>query len=117
MTLAEQYFAIWNETDAEQRARLIEKTWAPEGTFVDPSFAATGYDELSAMAGTAQGMFPGLRFTVTGTVDEHHEHLRWSWELAGGGQPAVAGGTDVVTLGPDGRIRAVIGFLDFAPAH
>lgn len=117
MTLAEQYFAIWNETDAEQRARLIEKTWAPEGTFVDPSFEATGYDELSAMVGTAQGMFPGLRFTVTGTPDEHHDRIRWTWELAAEGQPAVARGTDIVTVAADGRITSVVGFLDFAPAH
>ena len=114
MTLAEQYFAIWNETDAEQRARLIEKTWAPEGTFVDPSFEATGYDELSALVGTAQGMFPGLRFTVTGTPDEHHDRVRWTWELAAEGQPAVAGGTDIVTVAADGRISSVVGFLDFA---
>ncbi|GAB3814655.1 nuclear transport factor 2 family protein [Kribbella italica] len=117
MTLAEQYFAIWNETDAEQRARLIEKTWAPDGTFVDPSLEATGYAELSAMVGTAQGLFPGLRFAVTGDVDEHHDHLRWTWELAADGQPAVAGGTDIVTVTADGRISSVVGFLDFAPAH
>jgi hypothetical protein len=116
-TLAEQYFAIWNETDADLRASAIEKTWAPDGTFVDPSFAATGYDELSAMVGTAQGMFPGLRFAVTGTIDEHHDRLRWTWELAAEGQKAVAGGTDIVTVAPDGRISSVVGFLDFAPAH
>ncbi|MEV6287081.1 nuclear transport factor 2 family protein [Kribbella sp. NPDC051770] len=117
MNLAEQYFAIWNETDAEQRARLIEKTWTPDGHFVDPSFEATGYEELSAMVGTAQGMFPGLRFAVVGKIDEHHDRVRWTWELAADGQEAVAGGTDIVTVGAGGRIRSVVGFLDFAPAH
>ncbi|WP_432944080.1 nuclear transport factor 2 family protein [Kribbella sp. CA-253562] len=115
--LAEQYLAIWNETDAERRGAALEATWAPDGTFVDPSFEAAGYEELGAMIATAQQMFPGLRFQPTGTVDAHHDRIRWTWELAAEGQPAVAGGTDIVTVGPDGRIRSVIGFLDFAPAH
>ncbi|WP_020388596.1 nuclear transport factor 2 family protein [Kribbella catacumbae] len=116
-TLAGQYFAMWNEADADARSAIISKTWAPEGSFVDPSFEVSGYDGLNKLVGTAQQMFPGHAFSVTGEIQEHHNRLRWTWHLAAEGQEPVAGGTDVVTLAPDGRIHEVIGFLDFAPAH
>ena len=115
--LADQYFAMWNSDDADRRAEIIEAAWSGDGVFVDPSFEVSGHDGLSKMVETAHEMFPGYRFSQTGDIDEHHNRLRWSWELAADGQPAVAGGTDVVTLDADGKIQEVIGFLNFAPAH
>ncbi len=115
--LAGQYFAIWNETDPDLRAKLIETTWSTDGLFVDPSFEAGGHEDLSMLFATAQQMFPGHAFAQTGEIEEHHNRLRWTWHLAAPGQEPVAGGTDVVTLNPDGKIREVVGFLDFAPAH
>ncbi|MGW1340906.1 nuclear transport factor 2 family protein [Kribbella sp. NPDC002412] len=116
-TLADQYFAMWNEADADRRAALIEASWATDGTFVDPSFEATGHDELNKLVGGAQQMFPGLAFVRIGEIDEHHSYLRWTWHLKAEGQEPVAGGTDIVLLTADGRIQRVIGFHDFAPAH
>jgi len=115
--LADQYFAMWNAADADRRAELIAGTWTEDGTFVDPSFETNGHDELNKLVGGAQQMFPGLSFVRIGDIDEHHNRLRWTWQLAADGTPPVAGGTDVVTLDADGRIREVVGFLNFAPAH
>jgi hypothetical protein len=114
---ADQYFAMWNEDDADVRAKLIADLWVDEAMFTDPSFEVTGQDGLTKMVETAHEMFPGFRFSQTGTIDEHHNRLRWTWELAQPGQQAVAGGTDVVTLAPSGKILEVIGFINFAPAH
>lgn len=116
-SLAEQYLAMWNEADAGRRAEIIAASWATDCSYVDPSFEVTGHDGLVAMVDTAQQMFPGLAFRLAGDIDAHHDRLRWSWELAPEGQQAVAGGTDIVTLDADGKIRDVIGFLNFAPAH
>ena len=55
-TLAEQYFAMWNEADADRRAELIAGTWTEDATFVDPSFEATGHDELNKLVGAVQQM-------------------------------------------------------------
>ncbi|ADB29467.1 conserved hypothetical protein [Kribbella flavida DSM 17836] len=115
--LADRYFALWNETDSDRRATAITTTWASDGAFVDPSFEATGHQELNALIAGAQQLFPGHRFTRTGEIDHHHNHLRWTWELAAEGRAPIAGGTDIVTLTPAGQIQQVIGFLDFAPAH
>jgi hypothetical protein len=114
--LADQYFAMWNEADADRRAALIADTWTTDASFVDPSFEVTGQDDLNKLVGTAQQMFPGLAFVRTGEIDEHHTYLRWTWHLKAPGQDPVAGGTDIVLLA-DGRIHQIIGFHDFAPAH
>jgi hypothetical protein len=116
-TLADQYFAMWNEADADRRAALIEAIWTADATFVDPSFEVTGHDALNKLVGTAQQMFPGLAFVRVGDIDEHHTYLRWTWHLTAPGADPVAGGTDIVVLTDDGRIEQVIGFHDFAPAH
>lgn len=62
-------------------------------------------------------MFPGHSFRLAGEIDVHHNRLRWRWELAAEGQPAIAGGTDCATLDADGKLCEVVGFFDFAPAH
>ncbi|QNE20160.1 nuclear transport factor 2 family protein [Kribbella qitaiheensis] len=115
--LAEQYFAMWNEDDTDVRAGIVANLWVDEAMYVDPSFDVTGHDDLTKMVETAHQMFPGYRFTQTGTIDEHHNRLRWTWELAQPGHPAVAGGTDLVTIAPNGKILEVVGFHDFAPSH
>ena len=116
-TLAGQYIAMWNETDAEARAGIIEQIWSADCVFVDPNFDVNGHDGLSKMVETAHQMFPGFAFSLTGEVDEHHNRLRWSWHLAAEGQVPVAGGTDVATLDADGKLGEVVGFHDFEPAH
>jgi hypothetical protein len=115
--LADQYFAMWNEADADRRAALIEASWAADATFVDPSFEVTGHEDLNKLVGAAQQMFPGLAFVRIGDIDEHHTYLRWTWHLKAEDQDPVAGGTDIVLLTPDGRVQQLIGFHDFAPAH
>ncbi len=56
-------------------------------------------------------------FRLTGAVDGHHDTARFSWELVSetDGAAPVAG-SDVITLDAGGRITAVLGFLDRAPA-
>ena len=45
-------------------------------------------------------------------MDGHHEQLRFSWELGpAGGAPPIAG-PDVAVTDGNGRLRAVLGFLD-----
>lgn len=113
--LADRYFEIWNETDPARRAELVAASWSADGLYVDPLFEARGHTALSDLVAGAHQLFPGHRFTRTGTIDHHHDRIRWSWELAAPGAAPVAGGTDIVTLTPDGRLAEVIGFHDFAP--
>ena len=115
-TVVENYFAMWNETDASRRRGLIEAAWTPDASYLDPMFAADGADGLDALVAGVHQQFPGHRFRLIGAVDVHHDRARWGWELAGpdGGAP-VAAGVDFALLAPDGRLRQVTGFFG-APA-
>jgi hypothetical protein len=113
--LIDRYIAMWNETDSERRRDLIARTWTEDATYVDPVVQGDGRGAIDAMVGAVQQRFPGHRFRRTSAVDCHHDRVRFAWELASDrGQPVV-GGVDFGILA-DGRLQAVTGFFDSAPA-
>jgi hypothetical protein len=115
-TIVQRYLAAWNETDAAARRTAIEEVFTADVRYVDPLAAVEGREALDGLIGAVQGQFPGLVFTAGGPVDAHHEQARFTWHLGpAGGEPLVVG-FDVAELGPDGRIRTVLGFIDQAPA-
>jgi len=107
------YFAMWNEPDATRRREVIEATWTPDASYVDPMFDAEGPDALDAMVAGVHEQFPGHRFRPTGNVDAHNNRARWGWELVGpNGGSTVVSGVDFAVLAPDGRLREVTGFFE-----
>jgi hypothetical protein len=111
-TVVDGYFAMWNESDPRRRQELTAATWSPDASYVDPLFAADGYEGLDALVAGVHERYPGLRFRLIGTVDVHHDRARWSWEFgAPDGSPPVAAGVDFAVLAPDGRLRTVTGFF------
>ncbi len=101
----------YGETDDATRAALIERVWDPDGVLVDPPFSGTGHAEITALAGAAQGQFPGHTFRRTSAIDAHHDVARYTWELVGPDGTVAVAGTDVVLLGADGRLHYVAGFF------
>jgi hypothetical protein len=114
-SLVDSYIAAWNATDAAERLALVARTWTPDATYVDPMMRGDGHPGIDAMIAGAQGQYPGLSFSRRGALDVHGDNIRFSWDLGPAGAAAVAGGTDFAIL-EGGRIKAVTGFLDFAPA-
>ncbi len=115
-TLVQRYLAAWNATDPAERRAAIEAVFAPEARYVDPLADVTGTDALDALIAGAQEQFPGMRFTPVGEVDAHHDVCRFQWGLGPEGAEPLVIGFDVVTVGEDGRITGVHGFLDKVPA-
>jgi SnoaL-like protein len=115
--VVDQYLAAWNETDAADRRRKIDALWAADGTYTDPLAAVAGRDGLSELIGTAQQQFAGLTFVRGATYDEHHNIVRFTWDLvpAAGAEP-VAVGFDVAEVNEAGQISNVYGFIDKMPA-
>jgi hypothetical protein len=99
------------ETDPARRAELIAAAWTPDATFVDPMFAATGHDEIAAVADAVVNGYPGQRFVRTTEVDEHHGFIRYGWALVAPDGAVTVTGLDVAQLADDGRIRTVTGFF------
>jgi len=112
--LVDRYLDGWNETDAGRRRALIAATWTDAATYLDPMMQGEGRDGIDAMIRAVQDRFPGHRFRRAGEVDAHHDRIRFSWELAAEGGPALAKGTDFGVLA-DGRFQVVTGFLDQLP--
>jgi hypothetical protein len=112
--VADQYIALWNETDAARRLQLLQAHWTGDARYVDPMAEASGHAQISTLVGGVQQRFPGFRFRLKGQPDGHGEHLRFSWTLGPSGAEDLIEGTDFAQL-DDGRLRAVTGFLDKVP--
>ena len=116
LEIIKRYLEAWNETDPAARRALVESLWAADGSYTDPLADVRGPDAIASLIGAAQQQFPGLEFTLGGTVDANHNQARFTWHLGpAGGEPIVIG-FDVVVLAGDERIASVHGFLDQVPA-
>src|SRR5262249_46344172 len=102
------WFAAWNETDAGKRAALIAACCAPDVTFRDQWSALAGQDDLVPHIGGAQQFVPGIAVARTGPVRHCQGTLLVDWAMQQGGT-AIASGSNVFELTPDGRIRAAVG--------
>jgi hypothetical protein len=114
--LIDRYLACWNETDSTARRDLITKTWADDASYIDPLVDAQGHDALDAAIAATQGQFPGHVFALAGPVDAHHDVARFSWGLGRDGDEPLVIGSDVASVGTDGRLARVVGFLDKVPS-
>jgi hypothetical protein len=114
--IVERYFACWNETDPTARRKLVDETWAAGGYYADPLAEARGTEAIDATIAAAQGQFPGLVFTRAGAVDAHHRQARFRWHLGPAGGESLVDGFDVIEADEDGKITAVLGFLDRVPS-
>lgn len=113
-SVAQRYIALWNETDAARRERLLEADWAADAHYVDPLMQASGREQISALVGAVHQRYPGFRFNLLGHADAHGENLRFSWTLGPSGAQDLIQGTDFVRL-DGGKLAAVTGFLDKVP--
>jgi len=115
--LVVSYLAAWNETNPARRRELVAQTWGGCGSYVDAHRHGEGHDGIDAMIATAQGMFPGYRLRLVSKIEAHNGNFRFSWAAGGAeGAPLFLAGTDFATVGEDGRITAVVGFVDASPA-
>jgi hypothetical protein len=111
------YIAAWNETDPARRRDVIASTWSEDGSYLDSHRDSTGHAAIDAMIGAVQQQFPGYRFRLSSGIEAHHDRVRFSWTAGGTEQaPLFFGGTDFAMLAPDGRLRAVTGFIDAMPS-
>jgi hypothetical protein len=112
-TAIEGYFAMWNERDPARRRAIITATWTPDGSYIEPLMAVEGHEALDAGVAGMQAQFPGHSIRPLGDFETHHDRVRWRWELIGpDGGDALAAGTNIGVLAPDGRLRQVTGFFD-----
>lgn len=113
-TVARDYIALWNETDAPRRAELLRAGWREDALYLDPLMQGRGHGAISALVGAVHQRYPGFRFALLGRPDAHGQQLRFSWTLGPADAPELIQGTDFVEL-VDGQLARVTGFLDKVP--
>ncbi|MGH7935269.1 MAG: nuclear transport factor 2 family protein [Candidatus Binataceae bacterium] len=114
--LVDRYIAIWNETDAGRRRDLVARTWTETASYLDPMMQGEGPTAIDAMIQAVQQRFPGHRFRLVGNVDSYQDRVRFCWELAPEGGPALVKGSDFGLIA-NGKLATITGFLDQVPAQ
>src|SRR5262249_48917786 len=109
------YVASWNETEPARRRAAIAEAWSERGSYRDPVMTSDGHAALDAMLAGVQAKFPGFVLKRISRVDHHNYAVRFSWSLGPASGPSVVEGVDFCTLGPDGRLASVVGFIDKMP--
>lgn len=107
------YGAAWQEPDERARRDLLERCWARDGVYCDPTTVVHGRDALLAHLGDFQERMPGHRLVLSSDVDEHPGWMRFGWQLLCPDGAVVIDGLDLGERDEDGRLRRIVGF--FAP--
>jgi hypothetical protein len=104
------YGAAWVEPDEQARRALLDKAWADDGTYSDPTGSADGRDALVAHIGGFQAMMPGHTIDNASGVDTRDNVFRFAWVMRNGSE-VVLEGMDYGEFADDGRIAKIVGFF------
>lgn len=113
-TIVQQYIDFWNAGSAAEQRDLATATFADSFSYHAPVGVMRDVEELVNFRNQFAEHSPGYEFRSRTEPQAHHDRARLQWELVVDGT-SFATGTDVLELGPDGRIVSVAGFLDRAP--
>jgi hypothetical protein len=114
--IVNSFVEVWNEADAERRARRMREACVENMLYVNYEEEAQGYEGLNRMANDLQTQYPGHHFRRTSGVDVHRGGLRFTWQFLDPKGETIATGMEVGTCAPDGRIQNIISFNGALPA-
>jgi hypothetical protein len=110
------YFAAWNETDAEERGRLLQRSLSDDAELVDPTGRWRGVDGLSERIAHYHADAPGTKVLPSTGVDAHNDVERYGWRIVDPSGNEVMEGLDVAQRDRDGRLRRILMFHGALPA-
>lgn len=113
-TTIDSYFECWNSPDEASRMVAIERTWTAAATSTDPLADVTGHEAIANMMAGVGEQYPGHRFAQVGSIDVHHDLVRWGWQMVDPDGQQVIDGIDVAWVDPTGRISKLAGFFGAA---
>ncbi|HEX6446592.1 MAG TPA: nuclear transport factor 2 family protein [Streptosporangiales bacterium] len=111
----DRYLRFWNAATPDEQRRLAAETLAEDIEYRAPIGLLEGTQALIDFRDQVTGHLGSLSFHRRGDVQVHHDRARLPWRIEARGEETFAAGIDVLTFGPDGRIRSVVAFLDKAP--
>jgi hypothetical protein len=131
LELVDRYVAVWNEPDPDRRRQAVATIWTEDAAhLLEPPrevreaaaalrtvavFQARGHAELEARVGRAYEEFVAngeLSFRPGDGGVRVADAVKFRWEMISVDGAVVAGGTELVLLAADGRIRLDYQFID-----
>jgi hypothetical protein len=124
--LANRYFALWNEPDADRRRRMIAELWTEDGRHIlqppeeireiaaRPGIGLTailearGYEEIEARATSAYEHWvgsEGMSFRGRDDAERLGDVVKFHWEAVTKDGALFAVGLNFLVLAADGRIE------------
>jgi len=110
-TIIDRYFDAWNETDGAARLAQIRQAWTENGRYCDPLSDVEGHAAFSAMVEGVQERFGGHHLRRTSPIEQHHDQIRFEWEIVSPEGASVVAGVDYGALAADGRLQQIAGFF------
>jgi hypothetical protein len=111
------YAAAWEAHVEGRRRALLERAWAGDGAYCDPTALVEGREAPIAHIGGFHERTPGARIAPTTGVDAHGGHLRFGWRMLDPQATVALEAMDFGELGDDGRPERIVGFFGpFPPA-
>ena len=110
------YGSAWREPDEAKRRAILEKAWAEDGVYTDPTAYVDGREALVKHIGgflEAANAGNGPALQIDSSVDVHHTRfLRFAWKvMAPDGETVLSPGMDYGELDEDGRLKLIVGFF------
>jgi uncharacterized protein YndB with AHSA1/START domain len=104
------WFDAWAETDADRRAAELARIAAADVRMRDRFTCVDGTADLAEHIAASQRFMPGYRMQRVGAPHQCQGVVLADWTASGPDGQVRATGTNVFTLGADGRIESVTGF-------
>ena len=108
--LVDAWFAAWAEPDERRRAASLAAIASTGVRMRDRFSCVDGLAELEPHIAAAQHHMPGIRLQRKGNARHCQGTVIVDWTATGPDGAPRGQGTNVFSLGPDGRIESVTGF-------
>jgi hypothetical protein len=110
------YFAAWNETNADERRRLLQRSINDDAELVDPTGRWRGVAGFSERIGSYHASAPGTVVVSASGVDAHNDVERYAWKIVDPAGNEIMEGLDVAERDRDGRLLRILMFHGPLPA-
>ena len=114
-TVVDDWFRLWAEPDPGRRRDGLARVVTNDVRFRDRVGATDGIDDLVAHITAAQHFMPGMRLERRGEIRHCQGTVLANWVSLAIDERFAGDGTNVFTMGPDGRIEEVVGFWSRPP--
>jgi hypothetical protein len=110
-TLVADYLLAWHATDDAVRRKALERAWAPDGSYQDPTARVVGREAFADHLAGFHERLPGTHFELASRVDGYADRFRFAWRLLDADGTLKLEGVDIGAVDAEGRIASITGFF------